>query len=238
MEKAIYLLWKVDDEPRATFAERMLEQLAPKLLAENIAALQINVVDETIRLGEHMLIENSKPRYYAMVSLWLESAIKRAPLEAIMSEACDRIAGYLVTESEPLPNTTQISPLGERTPGLAHVVLLQKPAHLSYEEWIEVWHGSHSQIAIDTQSTFVYRQNVVSRTLTADAPACDAIVEEAFPIAAMTSWEVFYDAEGDPERMAAHQQTMIDSCQRFIEFDKLNACSTSEYQFKRLLAAS
>ncbi len=68
--------------------------------------------------------------------------------------------------------------------------------------------------------------------LTYAAPHYDAIIEEAFPEAAMTSWQAIYDAEGDEARFNRHQQAMIDSCTRFIDFDKIDACSTSEYVFK------
>ena len=83
-----------------------------------------------------------------------------------------------------------------------------------------------------TQSTFLYRQNVIARPLTPAAPPCDAIVEEAFPEAAMSSRPAFYNAPGDAALWRKHQQTMIDSCTRFIDFDKIDACATSEYVFK------
>jgi len=50
------------------------------------------------------------------------------------------------------------------------VVLLRKPPRLSHEQWLEIWLGSHTQVAIDTQSTFGYRQNVIVRPLTFAAP--------------------------------------------------------------------
>lgn len=232
MEKLIYLLWKDDRQSRAEFSQRLHADLAPQLSSTEALGVQINVVDEAIRPAEHMLIENSKPRYYAMVSLWLETAISRQGIEELLWSVATRVTGYLVTESCPLPNTTQVAPPGERTPGFSHVVLLQKPPRLNYSEWIDIWHNSHTQIAIDTQSTFLYRQNVVIRPLTYAAPHYDAIIEEAFPQAAMTSWQAFYDAEGDEARFNERQQAMIDSCTRFIDFDKIDACSTSEYVFK------
>lgn len=234
MEKLIYLLWKPGDEPRGQFARRLTGETAGQLLALEPAGLQLNVVDESVRPAEHMLIENSRPRYYAMVSLWLHTALERQPYEQILQASATRIAGYLVTESCPLPNTTAIAGAGERTGGFSHVVLLRRPPRLSFSDWIAIWHGSHTQVAIDTQSTFFYRQNVVARALTYAAPPYDAIIEEGFPTAAMTSWEAFYDAEGDAGRFRRHQQAMLDSCVRFIDFDKIDACSTSEYVYRRL----
>ena len=232
MEKLIYLLWKDDRQSRAEFSRQILEEIAPELTEEDALGVQVNVVDEAIKPAEHMLIENSKPRYHAMISLWLETAISRPSIEVLLGSRATRVAGYLVTESCPLPNTERLAPLGERTPGFSQVVLLQKPPRLSYPDWIEIWHNSHTQIALDTQSTFLYRQNVIARPLTYAAPHYDAIVEEAFPEAAMTSWQAFYDAQGNEARFQKHQQGMLDSCSRFIDFDKIDACSTSEYVFK------
>lgn len=232
MEKIIYLLWKDDRQSRSEFSQKILGDIVPKLEREDALGIQVNVVDDAIVPAEHMLIENSKPRYHAMISLWLETAIARVPIETLLWSEATRVCGYLVTESCPLPNKTQVVELGQRTPGFSHVVMLQRPPRLSYAEWIDIWHNSHTQLAIDTQSTFLYRQNVVVRSLTYAAPHYDAIIEEAFPEAAMTDWQAFYDAEGDEERFNKHQQAMIESVSRFIDFDKIDACSTSEYIFK------
>jgi hypothetical protein len=58
---------------------------------------------------------------------------------------------------------------------------------------------------------------------------CDAIVEENFPAEAMTDREVFYNAVGNPALKAANEKRMIDSCVRFIEFDRIDCIPTSEY---------
>lgn len=229
MEKLMYLLWKNDSDSRADFSKRLLNDAGAKLCADNTLGVQINVADDAIVPAEHMLIENNKPRYHGVASVWVESYLQRDKIETILREHCYRIAGYLVSESCPMPNTTQQATLGERTPGFSQVVCLSRPARLSTEEWMTIWHGSHTQIAIDTQSTFMYRQNVVVRPLTYGAAPIDAIIEECFPEAAMTSWEAFYEAEGDPEKFQKNQGAMIESCVRFIDMDKIDAVQTSEY---------
>ena len=47
--------------------------------------------------------------------------------------------------------------------------------------------------------------------------------------AAMTSLEAFYDAVGDKAKLRANQTRMVESCQRFIDFDKIDVIPTSEY---------
>ena len=64
---------------------------------------------------------------------------------------------------------------------------------------------------------FEYIQNVVVRTLTPDAPAIDAIVEECFPPEAMTDYKVFFDAPGDETKFKKNLKCMMESVHRFIE---------------------
>jgi hypothetical protein len=237
MEKLMYFLWKDEAEDRQHFSNNILRKLAPQLLATGAPGVQINVVDEAIRPAEHMLVNSTEPRYYAMVSLWLDTANARSPLEQLFTTHASRIAGYLVTESCPLPNTHHQVGKGERTPGFSQVALLQRPSRLTVHQWLATWLDSHTEVALSTQSTFLYRQNVVTRSLTETAPACDGIVEEAFPASAMTSQQTFYAAENNPERCAMHQRSMLESCARFIDFDKLDVCPTSEYNYRRFRQA-
>lgn len=230
----MYLLWKTETENRQRFSDNILQKLAPQLAATGAPGVQINVVDEAIRPAEHMLINSALPRYYAMVSLWLETANIRRPLESLLATHAMRIAGYLVTECCPLANTQHRVGKGQRTPGFSQLALLQRPSRLSPQQWLSTWLDSHTEVALHTQSTFLYRQNVVRRPITESAPACDGIVEEGFPAAAMTSQQVFYAANNSPARCAEHQKSMFESCARFIDFDKIDVCPTSEYVYQCL----
>ncbi|MFT6310312.1 MAG: hypothetical protein ACJAQS_000675 [Porticoccus sp.] len=234
MEKIIYLISRQDEQNRDDFARLMKQDVTPQLLAAKPLGLQLNLADETVAAGDAMAMESIAAKAHAVVSIWLHCAINRAPIEKVLTATGASIAGYLVTESCPLRNTTHVVSAGERTPGFAQVALLQRPPRLSVEQWIEVWQYSHTGIAIDTQSTFSYTQNLVVRSLTENAPKIDAIVEESFPLAALTDQAVFYDAQGDDEKLARNSQAMMESCGRFIDFDKINVCSTSEYIYKCL----
>ena len=233
MEKIIYLISRQNKQDRADFAMLMTQDIAPKLLATKPLGLQLNLADEVVAPGDAMSMESIAPKADAVVSIWLDSSINREPIEQILAASETSFAGYLVTESCPLKNTQQTPTSGVRTAGFTQVALLQRPARLSFQEWIDIWQYSHTQIAIDTQSTFSYTQNLVVRPLTATAPKIDAIVEESFPLQALTDQTVFYDAGEDDAKLAKNSQAMMDSCARFIDFDKINVCATSEYIYKR-----
>ena len=139
-----------------------------------------------------------------------------------------RLEAYLVTESEPLPNTAHPVGPGERTPGFANIAFLRRPADMPPDAWIAAWHDGHTQVAIDTQSTFGYVQNVVARPLTPDAPAVDGIVEELFPAEALTDMHAFFDAPDDAE-LARRMGVMAESTARFGADRALDLVPTSRY---------
>lgn len=232
MEKMLYLVWKGERDSVSDFRDRLLHQAAPKIIEAGARHLRISVVDEDVAPAAHLRFESTRPPASGVLSIWVDTSVRRRPLEdAIMAHA-SRMAGYLVTESEPLVNTRFPAPEGGRTPGMCQVVLLQKPPRLSYGQWLEIWHGSHTQIAIDTQSTFSYRQNVMVRPLTFAAPTYDALIEEQFPAEAMSDPMVFYDASGDPAKLKVNRKTMMESVARFIDFDKMDVLPMSEYTLK------
>jgi hypothetical protein len=232
MEKMIYAVWKHEAESQTDFREKLLGEVSQGLLALGVLKLLVSVVDEDVAPSDPLRIIATRPSAEGIISMWVDTSNNRKPLEEVIEGVVVRMAGYLVTESMPIVNKKYSVLDGERVPGMNSVVFLQKPARLGYEYWLETWLGSHTQIAIDTQSTFGYKQNVIVRPLTYAAPPYHAIVEENFPEEAMTDNQAFYDAKGDEEKCSKHEQAMIESCARFIDFEKLDRILMSEYVVK------
>ena len=161
-----------------------------------------------------------------MVTFWLEAIDDRPACEEILAATAPEIAGYLVTESSVMVPPRQT---GERTPGMNQVTCIAQRKDISDEEFRQIWHNDHKKVAIETQSTFGYTRNVISHALTPDAPVWAAIVEETFPIEALHDPKVFYDADND-EELAANMKIMMDSCQRFLDFEPLEFSHMSEYE--------
>ncbi|HUR40169.1 MAG TPA: EthD domain-containing protein [Verrucomicrobiae bacterium] len=231
MEKVIYVLWRHPAAELATFAERVRTSLVADLRSAGARSVRVNVNDADVTKAAGMRQMVLKPAPDAIVQVWVDSAIAtyRAPIDAAISACAVRSAGYLVTESQPLVNVKHPTARGQRTYGVAQVALLRKPKAMTHEAWLEVWHNSHTQVAIETQSTFEYLQNVVIRALTPDAPAIDAIVEECFPPEAMTDYKAFFDAPGDEAKFKANLQRMLQSVSRFIEPGQIDVIPTSQY---------
>ena len=232
MEKMIYLLWKHDQDSPADFRQRLLGKVSDQIIKSGARKLRVSVVDDDVAPARPLRLETARPPISGMISIWVDTANSRKPFEEVIDSAVARKAGYLVTESEPIVNTKHVAADGQRVPGMCQVVTIQKPPRLNYDHWLEIWLGSHTQVAIETQSTFGYRQNVVVRRLTYAAPPYDAIVEENFPEGAMTDRMVFYDSVGDKVKCRERFKRMIESCARFIDNDKMDCIPTSEYVMK------
>lgn len=234
MEKIVYALWRQPEIERGSFNER-LHGLAPKL-AGAAHAVRINVQDMTVAGGTSPRMASTRPEIEAVVQLWLDSAndAVRAPVDAMIADVAPRFAAWLVSESTAIPNRLHPARAGERTDGFAQVVFLGLPPRLTWDAWRGIWQGSHTEVAIVTQSNFEYVQNLVVRPLTDGAPAYAAMVEECFPLAALTDEATYFDAPGDPAKLAANQQRMMESCARFIDFDRIDCIPTSQFEVKPL----
>jgi hypothetical protein len=232
MEKLIYVLWKSDALDPEGFKREMLARVVPQLYDLGARRVSANIADEHSANAAHLRITHLDETPSATVSFWLATHLDRAPLERALAEATKRAAGYLVLESVPIVNTKHPPGEDERIAALCTVALLEKPAGMDYEAWREQWQGHHTKVAIETQSTFLYIQNVVVRALTPGAPPWTAIVEECFPPAAATDPMVFYAAGGSQEKLAENQRRMIDSCRKFIDFATLELHPMTAYVLK------
>ena len=234
MEKLLYPLWKSPSLNGDDFREVLLHQLAPKLgRLEGVHSLRLCVADSAVEAAAGRRIESHAPVPDAMLSLWVDFAGAAARWEPLIDDHVNRKCAYLVAEAEPLVNQERHpSKPGERVYGMCHVVFMSSPATMDRQEWLALWKDSHSQIAIDTQSTFGYRQNLVVRRLSEDAVPCHAIVEENFPPEAMTSDHAFYATGGDEALLKKNMAAMIQSCARFIDFEKIDVIPMSEYLIK------
>jgi hypothetical protein len=229
MEKLVYVVWKPSHTSVEEFRDDLIGERGRQLVELGAKRLAVAVADEHVRYAQGSVITHMETPITAIISFWLDTHLDRAPLEEVIGDIAPRHAGYLVLESVPIVNTTQTAPLGERTPGTHTIAFLEKPERLRYEEWLDLWQGRHTRVAIETQSTFLYIQNAVVRAVTEGAPPWVAIVEEGFPHEALTDQKVFYDAGDSDEKLAENRGRMIESCQRFIDFDRIESHMFSQY---------
>ncbi|WP_375739961.1 EthD domain-containing protein [Pseudomonas boanensis] len=234
MEKIIYTLWRYQQTSREAFSESLRGEIAEQLFSLGGRGLQVNLADADVDPAAGLRQENNRPLPDATLSLWVDSANDevRKPFDQILAGVTSRLAAYLVTESVAIRNTRFPTTPGQRTHGFAQIAFLTCPPRLTRDAWLDIWRGHHTRVAIDTQDNFAYVQNLVVRRLTHGAAQLDAIVEECFPPAAMTDPMAFFDAVGDEEKFQKNLAAMMDSCNRFIDFDKIDVLQTSQYVLK------
>lgn len=228
MEKLVYVGWRPDGASPAAFRDRLLGATARRLIAAGARGLAVAVADDRVVPG--LRIARRDPA--AVVSLWVDSHLDRAPFAAALAAVLAQPAGYLALESVPIPNTRHPAAAGERVPGLYTVAFLERPDGLAYDAWLARWQGEHTAVAIATQRTFLYVQNVLVRALTPDAPPWAAIVEEAFPAAAATDPLQFYAAD-TAEELGRAQRRMAASVARFIDLARFETIPMSAYVLAR-----
>ncbi|ORX02422.1 EthD domain-containing protein [Mycolicibacillus trivialis] len=225
MEKVLILLRRNDSDE--SWCERLRGPVARELLGTDPPGLTVNVRDDAVA-ETALQLTTLDPPVTAVVTVWTRQCYGeqvRAIVELLRGEA-DAVAAYLVTESTPLPPPDPGA--GQRTPGLANVALLRRPADLDRRTWLHRWQVEHTPVALATQATFGYTQNTVVRALTADAPAVDGIVEELFPAAAATDPLAWYGAADDAE-LQERLGRMLASITRFGADTDIDTVPTSRY---------
>jgi EthD domain len=228
MEKVIAVLMRADSNE--DWCARQRGPVADALLELGVPGLSVNVRDDPVR-HSLMTLTTLDPPVAAVVSLWTQQCYGDQMSEALtlLEKECDQLAAYLVTESVPLAGPT--TETGCRTMGLANIALLRRPAELDHATWLTRWQRDHTSVAIETQSTFGYTQNWVVRTLTPDAPGIAGIVEELFPIEAITDLKAFFGAADDKDLQNRVSQ-MVASTTAFGANENIDTVPTSRYVFK------
>ncbi|RIL03912.1 MAG: hypothetical protein DCC71_14700 [Proteobacteria bacterium] len=229
MEKLCYVLWKRPGASGDALRDALVRDAVPALRARGARSLVLLAADahaEAVQTARRTRMDDP---IAGMLTLWLDCVDAHGAVEALLAPHVARLAGYLVTESVVLPNTTHRAPPGTRTPGTTMLALLEKPERLAFDDWIALWHERHSPLALEIQCTYRYVRNVVARALTPNAPPWRGLVEEGFPTPAVTDPMQWYRAEGDPEKMRDHLGRMIASVRSFLDIEKVESHPLSEY---------
>lgn len=246
MEKVIAALWAPDDQNHAEYGTHVLANLPSALVGAGAQNIRLNLCDAAVAPGDALVQRWQAPQQAAIAQFWMPSANARfrGAVDSALAAHSARFAAWLVCESTIIANTDHApapnavsqgkpsaSPAASRTWGWSQASFISFRADMTRAEAIAHWHSHHTRVAIETQSNFEYVQNLIVRPLTENAPAYDAFVEECFPLEALTQPEVFFDAAGQPEKFAANTAAMMESCNGFIDFTRIDIIPTSQFDF-------
>jgi hypothetical protein len=167
----------------------------------------------------------------AVASTWTDGAVRgRAEgITDVLGQVSPDVLGWRVEER--VPTEPPETPDGERADALSNIAFLRRPHEMSYDDWIAHWHGRHTAVAIRTQATSGYVQNVVVGSLTAQTPRVDGIVEELFPRAAMSDIHAFYGSGGDQAELDRRITELMASVTAFGADRDLDLVPTDRYVY-------
>jgi hypothetical protein len=216
----MYAAWG-DDLPDRLRDDRLHQRLGEA----GVRRLQLNLDDADV--APAMRIATGPEHIRAIVSTWSDGDVAD-DVTAALAEATTTLAGWEVDERLPIPPPASAD--GERMDALANVAVLRRPEELARDEWLHRWLVDHTPIAIVTQATFGYVQNIVIRPVTEDPPrVVDALVEELFPSAGMVDMHAFYGSGGDDGELNDRLTRLMASVSR-IGFDRdIDLVPTSRY---------
>lgn len=220
MDKLIFALHGDDLGPTLTGSG-----LRDRLAAAGATAVQVNLDDPAV--AEAMRFGPGEP-VTAVVSVW--SSGDPALIVEALQEIEPAVHAYRVSERvrlDPVP-----VPNGTRSDVLANVAILRRPATMTPTEYLEYWMVRHTPIAIRTQNTSGYVQNIVEEALTPASPEISAIVEEHFPMAGMTDPHAFYGSGGDEDELKRRFAELMESVARFGADTGLDLVPTSRYLWR------
>lgn len=218
--KLVYALWGAGLD--TALQSRQLHVL---LRAAGVNRLQINVDDADVEEAMLRITAFDSP-VSAVVSVWTDPDTDPEPISDLLAAISQRSAGWEVEETVRLDPPSVEN--GVRTTALAQIGFLRIPAGLDPADWLEIWQGQHTSVAIDTQDTFGYVQNRVLRTVHG-TERVDAVVEELFHMAAMTDVHAFYGSGGDDAELQRRMTLMVESVMRFGAHTNLDSVPTSRY---------
>jgi len=241
MEKLQYLVWLPEGTPRAAVQPLMVDDVAPRLLAEGVHGLTMDLDDDDADVASPVPPPPGEHTPQALVSVWVDCYDRRAGVERVLGEAAVRLDGYQVLESLYSDyGTTRWSsprtwPDGERSPGILTVATFEQLPGTDFEEWLAFWHGHQSPMSEAVQPRCRYVRNLVVRALEPGKPPWRGIVEEAWPSAAhVTDPMLFYCAQGDPAVMRANITTMLDHVTKLMDLATMRSMTMSEWIMRTL----
>ncbi len=177
MEKYIFCLEdNLKNINRERFRDFILATVVPGIMKHGPAHFKVTM---SAADQPYLTILPLKRNGFAMFSL---TGIDR---EAILGELKGylnpdrRVYGYAVHESPYLLSGRSCNH-GEESPGLILLTMLQRKRGLQKKEFMRIWFGEHSPMAITIHPLVNYIRNVVTGYIAEDSPKVDGIVEEHF----------------------------------------------------------
>lgn len=188
------------------------DELRAQLAGAGALRVQLNVDDHHV--APALRLATAEP-VTGVLSVWSAPDHDPADAAAVVTGAAGPTSGWVVDERRRLdPDETYD---GTRADELANVALLRRPPELARATWLHRWLVDHTGVAIRTQATTGYVQNICVAPLGTPAPGderVEALVEELFPAAAVHDVHAFYGSGGDDAELGRRLEQLMASVAR------------------------
>ena len=207
----------------ADLAEQLKQHWRLHGTGQSIVSACLAIEDSAVADGSRWRRPREGNNLKALLSLQVEAEVLETEQ---LVPPWPLLGAYSVDTTEVLsPAPVRQTAPQQRTPGSLQVCLFRLRPDITREDALDYWRRDHAAIACATQSTFGYRQHVITSANT----EYDGLVEEYFPDGALTSAEIFFDSK-NPQQLAEHIAQLTASSSRFIDMTSLRVNHLSEYK--------
>lgn len=119
--------------------------------------------------------------------------------------------------------------IGETFRGTMQLCCFERREGLSDAALEQIWFQEHVQVALDTQNTLGYRQNLVLRS---SHNQLDGIVEEHFSIEAANSLTAFFANGDDEAKMMSNIHVLTESSERLLDLERSSVIHMTEHRLR------
>jgi hypothetical protein len=119
--------------------------------------------------------------------------------------------------------------IGETFRGTMQLCCFERREGLSDAALEKIWFQEHVQVALDTQNTLGYRQNLVLRS---SHNQLDGIVEEHFSIEAANSLTAFFANGDDEAKMMSNIHVLTESSERLLNLERSSVIHMTEHRLR------
>jgi hypothetical protein len=236
MEKLVYVVAGSPSRTPVALHEVLISDATPRLVACGAWRITVSITDP--ELHAHYLnrtdlsgaVATATPAVGAVVELWIECVDDHAPITATLTDAGLDVAGYLVTESVPVPQPRTWA-LADPAPGVSLVTTIDKPASLDEAAFFAHWTTVHTPLSVKWHPLVGYVRNHVVRAITGDAPSCAGIVSESFANADdLLVPDRFLGAGDDGIPLVDRVAAMTDDVRAFLDLDRCFPFAMRQYR--------
>lgn len=163
-------------EAHGAFRQRMRNEVAPKLLSLGPDKLSLTLTENP---PPKLALFPFKGQTVATFAVH-DSQGEPSRFTEVLSRSAGNVSGYEVEESVPVEYQKSWAD-GEATPTPILLTVLHKKKGITFDEYIQRWHGGHTPLSLEVHPLWYYQRNVIREPITQGADACDGIVLEACP---------------------------------------------------------